>query len=256
MQKSTFLKFLCALFVVVLTFTACQQDELIGDLAHVSTAKNERKLTEDDAKIILQESLKSTSQELSENLLDMILQVIRDIDLDALCDTTYSHDFEFDREGLLVQNEYAAQLSYMLECRYGFPQKARLSVYTDAGFSTDILSSTYTSNLNGMADKLNPFDIFNPYRVDGEYTSNRVVHYHLDDDNPVITDVVLVADIIGLTLNKWTRTIDNGEGNFLFTAENDVNGEIVMEGGFTVTEPNVITFTLNGEEFFVLDLNP
>lgn len=256
MQKSTSLTFLFTLVVVVLTFTACQQDEIMGDLAPISTAKNERKLTEDDAKIILQESLKSTSQELSENLLDMILQVIKDIDLDALCDTTYLHDFEFEREGRFVQNEYATQLSYMLECRYGFPQKARLSVYTDAAFSTEILSSNYTSHLNGMVDKLNPFDILNPYRVDGQYTSNRVVDYHLDDDNPVITDVVLVTDIIGLTLNKWTRKIDNGEGSFLFTAANDVSGEIIREGGFTVTEPNVISFTLNGEEFFVLDLNP
>ena len=212
--------------------------------------------TEQDAKFILEESLKSTSQELNANLFEMILEIIADVDLVALCDSVHTYNFNFDHQGYYLDARFNSDLSYLIDCEqfifWNVPQSAELLVETEAALSTEILQGSYTSELNGELSEL--LTLNQPWKVNGSYVRNGLVDYQPDAENPVRTNVSLVANLTDLTLNKQTLLIDSGTGSFTFTALN-ANNEFALEGSLDVKEPNVFVFTLNGEEFFVLDLN-
>lgn len=290
MEKFISFNFLLFSILFALTFTACQKDSLTEEMhdSGETPSSQAKKLTKEDAKIILEESLKNTSQEFTANLFNMAVQMseslqaennpanniaVEDIEFDFTCDALVYFNlfnFNYDDEFGLINKEFNSDLSYRVNCvtdtlfqlpnhppvTFTYPVGGDLFIDTEASCSAPTLESDYTSTLqSSLIDMLNIFNAVtqDPVTIEGTYTSNGEITYHRDENTTIITNATTDAILTGLTFNTWTKEVESGSGTFNYLIQNDT-GSVSFEGSMEVTDINELTFFIGDEILFVLPI--
>ena len=267
-----------------------QKDNLIEEISPIENTGNdssENKLTKQDAKIILEESLKNSSQEFTANLFNMAVQMskslqagnnsannteVENIEFDFTCDSLVHFNLlNYEYFGDMESKEFNSDLTYRVNCvtdtilqlpnlppfTISLPVGGELFIDTDASCTTPILESEYTSTLYGnLSELLNIFDIVeqDSVTIEGNYTSNGELTYHKNENTTIIISDMTDATLTRLTFNTWTKEVEAGTGSFKYIIQNDTES-ISLEGSMRVTDINELTFFVYGDILFVLPID-
>lgn len=232
------------LIIIALLFSACSENEDI--------LAAESNLTEEEAVLMVESSLKASTAGLVETTQSYSLELSNNPSLEDLCNTPQEELFTYSYEDALVSASYNMNWQYQLSCNnFNIPQNIGFNSSATGIFSSQRISSNDTATSQFQLKGLEPSSL--EYVFNGSYKREGSQSLITNFNSRNVTSELLIS-IDNLLVSKNTNTINSGFGTLILSGTTEQTGAFSFEGEIEFLGNGQAILKINGT-VYEIDLN-